>query len=85
MALGIKIMDNQKKYINSVRAKKIEFKNGGELLKISINKPKFNIETQDDTNDAGWITLCVAKRKTVGKYGEVFSVYVDNFTPTKGE
>ena len=74
-------MSEQKIYINGIGIKKIEFKNGGHLLKLNINFEKFGEAMRPHVNEKGYVNVVISPRKTPGKNGETHTMFVDLWKP----
>ena len=78
-------MAEQKTYINGLTVKQVDFKDGGNILKVGVNVAKLIEQLQQNTNEKGYVNLAISKRKEPGKYGETHCVWLDTWKPTQRE
>lgn len=74
-------MAEPKEYWPKSGAKKIEFSNGGSMLKLN-----FHVETalawlKTHANDRGYITINVSERRTPGERGDTHCMWLDKWKP----
>lgn len=70
-------MENQKKYIGSVKTIAGNF---GEFQKISFNKTDLE-ELEAHLNEKGWVNINMNKRREVGQYGQTHTMVIDDWKP----
>jgi hypothetical protein len=71
---------NQQNKIYVGFAKQIDFANGGNIIKISLNESDI-AKLQDNLTD-GKIRLALMKRKEADKWGNTHSLEIDTWKPT---
>lgn len=68
---------SEKTYV--AKGKKIEFKNGGHIIKIGI-KPSELIQYQ---NEKGYVNLVIGGLRSPDKWGNDHTVWVDDWKPSQ--
>lgn len=63
-------MSNPKQYVQKSFAKKIDFQDGGSLIKLSFNALMLAEFARANQNEKGYLNLVVSKRRELGKYGD---------------
>jgi hypothetical protein len=75
-------MPEEKTYVPRSGAKEIS-KNGWSMLKLSFKSADFVKFIHENTNEKGYINLCVTKRREVGQYGDTHCVWLDTWRPSE--
>jgi hypothetical protein len=74
-------MPNESKtYVPRSSAKEID-RGDWKLLKLSFDAQTLAEFARQHKNDAGYLNLCVTKRRETGKHGETHCVWLDTFKP----
>lgn len=68
-----------KNYISG-SARQVDFESGDSVINLDLKLEDLN---NLPVSEKGYIRLVVAKRKSVGNYGETHSVYENDFVPDK--
>ncbi len=68
-------------YVPKCNAKEFKFRDGGSIIKISMQASTFAEWAKQNQNDAGYINLVVSARRETGKFGETHSVTLDTWKP----
>ena len=74
-------MAEQKTYVPKSRAKLVQFQSGGNLMRLSFHAETLAQFIRDNTNDKGYITLCVTERRQPSQYGDTHCVWLDRWQP----
>lgn len=70
-----------KNYISG-SARQVDFGSGDPIINLDLKLEELN---NLPVSDKGYIRLTIAKRKSVGNYGETHSVYENDFVPDKSK
>jgi|TARA_R110000824_G_scaffold88190_3_gene216960 hypothetical protein len=80
------VMEN-KIYVPKTSAKKVEFSNGGSLLRLGFHAETLiawlqeQAETGEHVNARGYLSLVVSERRQPSEYGDTHSVSLDTWKP----
>jgi len=71
----------KKKWAKGAYAKKIEFRNGGSILKLSLKAADFVTWLEDNVNEKGYVNLVIAELRQPDKFENTHEVYLDQYRP----
>ena len=68
-----------------VNAKEKVFQDGGEVVNFGGRADKLIAFIEQNTNSKGYINFVMARRKSVGQYGDTHAVYLDTWQPKQAD
>lgn len=77
-------MQESKVYVPKSSARKIEFKNGGSMLKLGFHAETLIEFLRTNCNDRGYVNLCVTERRQPSEKGDTHCIWLDQWKPGEG-
>lgn len=78
-------MSEPKIYVPKSSAKKVEFRDGGSIMKVNMHAETVAQFMKENHNERGYITFVISERRTPDQYGNTHSVALDTWKPKEGE
>lgn len=72
---------SEKLYVPKSSGKEHVFNDGGEIIKLSFETKTLVEFAQNHSNENGWLTLVVSRRRETGPKGQTHCVYLDTWKP----